>query len=352
MNLQLLPVLADRPHRLIEPLAEFLTQLRGSSSVVKVGFAYATLGGVDRLQAVMAACQNWSRVRKQFLIGLHHGITEPAALEQLRGISGAEVRVTIPGNRLSAGSLVVKPMFHAKIMAVTGHDGRIVKFLHAGSANLTSSGVGLRPQNHEFSVAVSASDADGVDTAEYFAQWWTRLWRSAVAVDSSLIRRYAQVRRGFLRQYPILRSVSDPPERIGTARAFFCEVGAASGPPGMRHQVEFPRSLARFFGRVVRRRRDLVLRSRGKSWRDRPLSYKRTTFRVDIWRLGMPTQNAGGEPIAQRAVAFFRTDDPDTFDFRVADVGSQTYERWVAAANLSGHLGMTHGGRPRQFGFF
>ena len=66
----------------------------------------------------------------------------------------------------------------------------------------------------------------------------------------------------------------------------------------------------------------------------------------------MPTQKMGGEPITERVIKFVRTDDPSSFEFEIADVDSDAFRSWVNAANLGGHLGATHGQRPRQYGFY
>ena len=73
---------------------------------------------------------------------------------------------------------------------------------------------------------------------------------------------------------------------------------------------------------------------------------------MEIWRLGMPTQTMGGEPIAERAILFAKTGKRNEFTCDVADVGSAPFQAWVSSANLNGHLGTTHGQRPRLYGFF
>ena len=168
----------------------------------------------------------------------------------------------------------------------------------------------------------------------------------------ALFGQYARLRQRVLDDNPILRTMLETPETIKDARHFFLEVGAASGPPGRRHQVEFPKTLAEFFGEASYTRRDLRLRQQDQVWEQRPLSHKQTTYGVDIWRLGMPTPTTGGPSISERAIRFTRTEEQNAFDFEVTDVESREFQTWETSANLSGHLGATHGQRARRYGFY
>ena len=40
------------------------------------------------------------------------------------------------------------------------------------------------------------------------------------------------------------------------------------------------------------------------------------------------------------------------FEFEVADKQSNAFVAWQNAANTHGHLGVTHGLRPRRYGFY
>src|SRR5262249_36533064 len=153
-----------------------------------------------------------------------------------------------------------------------------------------SAAIGANPKNDEFAIALSDEHGDGVDGLGLWNPWWSGIWKRSRRLDRRLISAYGELRRRLLGENPVLRFVTEVPPSIATASFFFSEVGAASGPPEERHQIEFPAALARFFGEVQRHRRDLTLRRDGVMWRGRPLSYKRTTFGVEIWRLGMPTQ--------------------------------------------------------------
>jgi hypothetical protein len=120
---------------------------------------------------------------------------------------------------------------------------------------------------------------------------------------------------------------------------------------GSRNQVEFGGELARYFGPKKHARRLLRIRSNGKEWDDRPLSYKVTTFGVKIWRLSLPTKDSGGYAYPGRVIRFRRSQDRQGqyFDMDVTDTGNLRHGRWRSAAHRFGYIGMTSGQRTYVF---
>ena len=349
MEVYLEPITASQAHHSFSDFAQALGTADVTTTTVKGGFAYATIGGVGAFLEAVGGSPGWDDVTKQFLIGIHHAITEPAALQSLRALDNSAVKVFVPTRRLTARAFERSPVFHPKVIGIV--EAGELRFLQAGSANLTRAAIGLTPRNHEFSMA-ARHDTSDVDPDGVFDDWWDSLWAEARPVTSRLIRQYARLRRGVFDDNPILGASTDVPATIAEADHLFSAVGAGSGPPGARHQIEFPESLVRFFGVPQKTRRDLTLSCGGDEWSGRPLSYKQTTYGVDFWRLGMPTQTSGGPPVAQRAILFSRTPDPDVFEFEVTDVGSPHQLSWADAASLRGHLGATGGAVGRQYGFY
>jgi hypothetical protein len=339
-------------HAFFESIDEALTQAGVGDTLITGGFAYATLGGVQQFIAHVERNANWHPIAKRIVIGIHHGITEPSALELLRAMPKSAIRIYIPGNRLTTDALVAKPLFHPKVIALSNMNLTALKFLQAGSANLTWSAIGKTPRNYEMTVAIEADSGAALKSSEAYGKWWSGIWAQSQVVDEAIIRRYADIRLRILERNPILRQSTEPPANIGIAEYFFLEVGAASGPPGQRHQVEFPESLVEFFGKPLRRRRNLTLATGTLTWSGRPLSYKITTYGVDIWRLGMPTQTTGGAPIANQVIRFRRTTKREQFDFEIVAPDSPAFTKWQRDANTLGHLGATHGQRPRIYGFY
>ena len=350
MRIQIATVTPAASHDYFARFAAALQTSDAAAAVVRAGFAYATIGGVESLMEKVESVSHWTQMSKQFLIGVHHGITEPAALDRLRRIPRAELRLVIPTRALSVASLTARPLFHPKVLAIDDRATSTTRFLQAGSANLTSFAVGAQPANYEIGLSIY-SKGPSLDQRRVFQQWWGQAWGQARRADVRLIEQYAAVRHLAFEGNPILRMSSEVPDSIETAEHLFIEVGAASGPPGQRHQIEFPESLVRFFGKPKLARRDIALRSGTHVWDQRPLSHKRTTYGVDIWRLGMPTQTSGGEPIAERVIKFRRL-APHEFEFEIADNGSRKVTRWAKLANAVGHVGATHGLRGRRYGFY
>lgn len=350
MKLQVTPVTA---YRSSEPFRLFSEAFEAANhdSVVRAAFAYVTLSGVQDFLTHVGVSENWNARHKQLLVGIHNAITEPSALEMLRLMPQSEVRIFIPGSRLTATVFNAKPVFHPKVLAIADTQNDL-QFLQVGSMNMTSSAMSSRPKNYEFSLAVEADQQVPLDPEHAFNTWWAHLWDQSRPVNSKLISSYAELRRQVLEINPILRATAEIPLTIGRVQYLFFEVGAASGPPNRRHQIEFPEALVKFFGNVTRNRRDLALQQGLQVWNARPLSYKQTSYGVEIWRLGMPTQTADGPPIAERVIRFERTENPEVFKFEVVDAGSSTFHDWVRSANLIGHIGETRGQRARRYGFY
>jgi hypothetical protein len=95
-------------------------------------------------------------MRKQWIIGLHHGITEPKALERVRALPNSTLRVFAGAPRLTLSSMFAGQLFHAKLILVTSHVSPASQppFLMASSANLTGAAVGTSACNYEAGVAV------------------------------------------------------------------------------------------------------------------------------------------------------------------------------------------------------
>lgn len=121
---------------------------------------------------------------------------------------------------------------------------------------------------------------------------------------------------------------------------------------GSRNQVEFSGELAPFFGDPEKGSRTLLIRDRGKTWADRPLSYKQTTFGVDIWRLSLPTRAQGAHHDYPGKVIYLKRSEKNgtqAFELDVAVPGTLRQRRWYLASNRGGYVGVTSGNR--KFGF-
>lgn len=316
-------------------------QLRGA-------FAFLTRSGIGTLLSHVSNATNWPRIRKRFLVGISQGITEPEGLRRCVAIPNAECRIYVPRRRLDRDALYAVPLFHPKVLCLDAPDGQHNAFVLATSANLTGSAVGNRPRNYEFGIGLTTDTSTHASFVATFDPWWRDMWSDALPVTEARLQQYATLREQSFRRNPDALRLAERPTWIRNAAQLWIEVGMASGIE--RHQVEFNETLAAFFARPVRRKRVVTLRSQARSWNDRPLSHKQTTFGVDIWRLGMPTVKKGGVPIQSRVILFSRTNTPLIFDFEVANAGSQRVADWQHESNLRGHIGKTQGANSRTYG--
>jgi hypothetical protein len=313
------------------------------------GFAYITLSGVTQfLHSIKSP--HWETIVKRFVIGISQGISEPEAIRRLTVQPGLEVRLCVPGSKLTTSALFDTKLFHPKVLFFEGGGEQRRSFISVGSANLTGRATGLNPSNYECSqiTLINNSKEETLEIIK-FRTWWNNIWGQGVPATASILNRYADLRVNSFSRNPDLLQLTEPAPTIGDAQTMWIEVGKASGIE--RHQVEFPLSLASFFGPPVHKRIDLCLESGNRHWVGRPLSHKRTSFGVDIWRLGSPTIHMGGVPIQNRVVRFARTTTPLTFKFEVADTGSSKVKSWVRECSRLGHLGRTAGSHSRAFGY-
>lgn len=312
----------------------------GAVSSLTAGFAYASLQGAIQLRDALNSVAKTKTCKKSFYIGLHHGITEPGAIRILRELENSTVYLFCPTDSVTEKSLISKPLYHPKYCYFRGSGA---DYCIIGSANLTSSAVGVGGHNIELCVIEAKKGAERSSYRSMLNQWDIELQKHLKIADNGTIEKYAKARLSFLEKNKIIFDYIEPPIDIALASDLFIQVGAGSGID--RHQVEFNLSLAKFFGTPSKSRVDFTL-SRGTSlWFNRPLTPKKTTFGVDIYRLGMPTVKSNGEEIAHRAIRFKRTSQSSRFEFEIDDVGGQRYKKWLRDCNKNGHLGQTSGGR-------
>jgi hypothetical protein len=322
-------------------------------SITRLGFAYVSDYGLDALLSGLQNIAGWRDTIKEWIVGLHHGITEPKALERIRTLPNSRPRVFIGAERLSTTSLRIGRVFHAKIVSVTSgvRPSGVPVCLLASSANLTGAALGLNGRNYEAGMAAFGSLIARTQY-EQFRRWWARACTESDGVTDVLLDQYTRLRDQFLLRNSDSLADLDPPSlpELGAAGTLWIEAGAMSG--GSRNQVEFSEELAEFFGPIERATRLLRIRANAKEWDDRPLSHKITTFGVEIWRLSLPTENSGGFYYPGKVICLrrFTNRDGQYVEVDVAGPRSQKYARWRSTAHRQGYVGLTSG--QRAYGFF
>lgn len=312
---------------------------------VRAGFAFVSLLGARRLRTALESDDRLLGCPKEICVGIHQGISEPKAVELLRSIPNTSVRIFLPTSSMTAESLLTRPVYHPKFVAILANQGEDCWMI--GSANLTGAAISVTGTNVEIASIASIKGKQRKQARESLEVWEAAFSNMARLATDKLIKSYAAARLITLQKNPALLELTEASPELGDARDLFIEVGKGSGME--RHQVEFTRQLATFFGKPRSSRKDLRLANPATTWKNRPLTPKKTSYGVTIYRLGMPTVKKGGEKVAGRAIRFTRTKASNRFLIEIADLGSPSYIDWESHANAQGHLGKTSGGR--KFGY-
>lgn len=321
----------------------------GGEKLLKIGTPYLSAAGLEVLSNGFEAFTSTS---KMWLIGVHHGVTEPAALRALLTMTHSEARIFTVHGALSARELSARPIFHAKVVGVENTSGRkpSLEGILVSSANLTGAALGRSSfgANYEAGATLVVST---LAEKRNWAAWWKAAWDKGLTLDSDFINHYERLRNRFLSENKIVLDLVDPPSTtlLSSAPTLWIEAGAMSG--GSRNQVEFNRDLAEFFGPPSTSTRILTMQVGKRVWNDRPLSPKTTSFGVDIWRLSLPTEAKGGFNYPGKVIRLQR--DPSaggTFHLSVAPSGSSRVRNWRSTAGRDGYIGRTSGNR--EFGLY
>jgi uncharacterized protein YlzI (FlbEa/FlbD family) len=316
---------------------------------MRAGFAYVTRSGTSEVLNPLGSVPSWISTRKQWLVGVHHGITQPVAITVLGNLPNSEVRLATCGLPLRDSILGMK-IFHAKTIAFDDGQTPGLLALMAGSANLTGAAIGNSSRNFEANITWAAP----VDTqiSSQFDIWWNEAWTASIEATSKNFDKYVKERERFLEQNPdvlIEASAHSLSDLIGAGK-FWIEAGRMS-TGGSHNAVDLNRDLAGFFGPPSRQRKQLTIVAGKKRWNNRPLSPKRTTLGVQLWRLSLPTLDMGGFDYKDQIICFTKKmlADETAYELDVADPESAKARRWRADAQRSGVLGRTGGGHNYAF---
>jgi hypothetical protein len=174
--------------------------LNGDVEVFRAGFAYITRSGLTEVLPHAAMHDGFHKARKQWLVGIHHAISEPAAVEELVNLGRSEVRLAV-GDDTIVNAIRGRSIFHAKtIMVHSGRKQRDVSLV-AGSANLTRGALGRHARNYELCVFMPQLEVTQVVALN---SWWKAAWSAALAATPSNLDSYARAREKFVRKNPDL----------------------------------------------------------------------------------------------------------------------------------------------------
>ena len=316
---------------------------------IRAGFAFATRGGVWKFCEELRSRADWPEASKLWLLGIHHGITEPSAIMALGDLPRSEVRL-FTGNNNVRKALTNPGTFHAKVVAVETSSDRKLSAFHIGSANLTNAAYGAAATNFEAGVTIGFPLDEAITGS--FNSWWETAWTQSIPATPGVIQSYTEERGRFLAANPALMTdpASDSPETISKASFFWIEAGPMR-TGGSHNAIEFSSDLASFFGNPSQDSRRIIITAKGKRWTDRPLSPKTTSFGVKIWRLSLPTIASGGFDYAESIIAFTKqiNSEGSLYNLEVTPAGSQAAREWYSRTQLYGSVGRTGGGHIYGF---
>jgi HKD family nuclease len=186
-----------QPSRVLNAILSIATAARFGS--LRVAVAYATARGCSELIGALASrISAWPRIRKEWLVGIDHGVTDPEALRALMSQRNSTVRIP-NGDYLIRHRLSPVQRFHPKTYLFEGLDSQhICPFgVFLGSANLTFSGLHFGTEHGSCAVAVppfSESEEALVRALRSSLVWWDSAWNGADALNDRVLRRYQSAR--------------------------------------------------------------------------------------------------------------------------------------------------------------
>lgn len=171
----------------IAELARFTSVARWDAAV-----AYATRGGCERLHARLTAeTASWATARKQWLVSMDFGRTEPEAFRFLAGLQRSEVRV--PNGRQVVGTAGFAPrsVFHPKVFVCRGAAASVFGLV-VGSGNLTISGLAVGAECATLGAwrgRLDMVEREALVQAQETLAWFNAMWNAADPLDD-VIRQY------------------------------------------------------------------------------------------------------------------------------------------------------------------
>lgn len=234
----------------------------------RAAVAYATLSGCKILAQRARTSSIWKRCEKRWLISIDFGRTEPAALEFLAELPGAEVRIPDGAQLVTRSGFLPFISFHPKTYSVDDFSdgkGRTLG-IFLGSGNLTASGLLTGSESGVLSQWMNPSRSQWKAMKSAYAQmsWFDHAWQSADPL-ADIISKYKKYWRKskppFSEENPNDADlyiggtgyVVAGSEALGlvSARALWVEVGTLyknRGPDKPGNQVDLQRGSRVFFG--------------------------------------------------------------------------------------------------------
>lgn len=299
--------------------------------------------------------------RSHWLLGLDDAITQPGAIERVRALPGARLRVA----RLSSKGC----RFHPKVIRISASNDPANSLLMVGSANLTSHG--FAKNGEAVSFASSGSAAEAADMAAIWKAVWAAGHVPTAAELAAYKTRYDEARkfyRGLARlgaQPPLEQKAApwqdvfatDAPE-LSPAQALtlWMDIGSSMG-----REVEIKRSLMPYF-RIENSTPSP--QDRGFRTKDGEAVTLNMAFQTnDMWRVNFTVDVPGTDALrvkvgsklkrSTKAFVFTRPKVGAKPVISFVEIGSVKYRELQRKAAKAGTAGRTRAGPTgRNYGWF
>jgi HKD family nuclease len=335
--------------------------------------AYVTSGGCESLDDSLdeRLGTTWRRAKKQWLVSLDFGITEPDALEYLAALPNSKVFVANASTVLARKLRPVRP-FHPKVFLFEeGGDSRS-RSIFCGSANLTVGGLFTNTEVGSATVAVAPirrAEKHYFDELERCAEEVRALFDCGSPLNDALVKRYRRMRpkkprriaeddddaaREFARRTAPASAVIPPPRAraLAAARNFWVEVQYVVpnlGPGLEGNQIDLQRGSRVFFGfsaaNVPKNSPIGTVQIHGRHG----AVARNIRFGNNMMdKLDLPMPGTDGPPSYANTTLLFTRRSDDTYDMRVGTSAEIT--RWKRYSRAKRTLYRMQSGR--EFGVF
>lgn len=170
------------------------TEAKSGIKEMKAAVAYATHGGVLVLEK---ACRDanptiWTKIKKQWLVGIDYCRTEPLALQRLMELPNSEVRIHAGTEVLERKSCMPKIPFHPKTYLV---QGKLCIGAICGSGNLSANGLTRGHEIGNLMLTIRPKKPEEIMVRKIcleLACWYENSWKDANSAQS-IIKAYSTV---------------------------------------------------------------------------------------------------------------------------------------------------------------
>ena len=356
----------NRTSEIINGLTETARNVQPTRMFCSV--AYASLSGCKLLhENLLDAIPTWNDARKDWLVGIDNGITEPKSLEYLASLPKSTVRL-FDAEYLLENNLQPRQKFHTKLFFFEANDSRAIG-VFSGSANLTLSGLHLNIEqgiSAIFQGPFTQDEQEALDHVYQQKQILESVYDTNVELSTALYEQYKNLceeRQEFLqnedkRITPKILEASHPEfnmdkaAAIATAFNFWIEsryVVPNLGKGRAGNQIDLQRGSRVFFGF------DIGMVPRNTVFGRRIISYRNGDYECGLRygnnqmdKLNLPPPDDLGIDTYEDKILVFTRLGEERFNLQIFPLGR--IERFRKLSSRYNSLYQMKGGR--QYGVF